>query len=283
MSRSISTIEQSILDNIAADPILSVVCNSPSQTAGYRLLSYIVAVALGTEEGLNDIFQINVENVANSLPPGSLQWIYNNAMNIFQYSSTNPQIIQLSTTTFTPFYNVIDSTLRIIKNCSVSQGNLNSVNIKVAKAGPVILTAPELAALQSFFNNIKPAGIIYNCVSYNADQIKFGCKVSYVAARSGSISNDLLNAYNLYLNTLKFDGKIILLDLVIALRSVNGVIDVVINNAVIRPDVIPYGGGIISVNNNTWLVPEITTYAGYVKDETTSGQDFLSLLVLDPR
>ena len=281
MRRTIQQIQNSILTAIQNDPVLSGL-NSTSQVAIYRLWTYIIATAMSTEESLNDQFKIDTENISKYLAPATPSWIQNQVF-LFQYSNANPQVVQLDTVNFTPYYTIINNAYKIVTNCSVNNGYLNTVNIKVAKGpttAPIPLTNSELSALNYYLQLIKPSGLVYNCISTNADRLKMGVTVKYLGVYSSTIRTNLLNTYTNYLQNLPFNGSIVLIDLVIALRQVPGVIDIVVNNVVARADAISYPYGTTMINSNQWITPEYTTYSGYMSDENTSGQDFLSLLIL---
>ena len=64
MARSVSLIQQQMLDNIAADATLSTLLTSTSKRAVYRLFTFIVAVAINALEQLIDIFTASVEATA---------------------------------------------------------------------------------------------------------------------------------------------------------------------------------------------------------------------------
>ncbi len=278
MARSITSIQNQILAAIAADPDLSAL-NSTSKVAIYNKLAFIIASSMAVEEQLNDQFKLDIEAIALTLPPGTPGWIQAITF-LFQYSSTTTQIPALNTNTFTPYYpSGTNTAYQIITNCSVTNGLLNSVIVKTAKAGPTQLATTELLALQYYLNLVKPAGIIYKAISLAPDKIKCGITVKYRGIYSSTIANSLLLAYNNYLQSLPFDGIIYLDELLNAFR-IQGVINVTLNNVVIRPDTISYPGGSVLVYNNDWLIDSYSTKAGFLIDETTSGQDFLSNLNL---
>ena len=284
MARSVSTIQNSILSAIAADPNLSAL-NSTSQTAIYNLWAYIVASSQAYEEQLNDQFTSEIESMVTKLAPATKPWIQANVFK-FQYSNAVPQIIQFDATSYAPYYTTINAGLQIITNCSITEGPVNIVNVKVAKGGTTATTAQplsvtELSAFQFYLNQIKPAGIIYNAISIAADRLWTQATVYYNGAYSAVISANLLTAYNNYLNTIPFGGGIKLVDLTLALRNVIGVNDIVIQNMQARPLSTSFGFGYQLVDKYTVDVfPEYITSAGYIIDEDTVGYDFLSQLTL---
>lgn len=283
MARSVSLIQSSILAAVAADPTLSAL-NSPSKTAIYRLWSFIIATEMAYEEQLQDKFITEVETIVSRLAPATSRWIQDRSFK-FQYSSTVPQIIQFDPITLAPYYTVENDSYKIISNCSVSNPSLNIVNIKVAKGTittPVPLSADELDAFQFYMNQIKPAGIIYNCLSITSDKLRTECTVYFNGSYSGVIRSSLLTAYNNYLTNIPFGGSIKLVDIILALRNVPGVNDIIINNMTARSNSTSFGGGTSLVSSNTVINPEYSTVAGYIIDETESSNDFLTLLTLIP-
>lgn len=283
MARSVTSIQQSILTSVANDTTLSGL-DTPSQVSIYRQWAFITAVAQALQEQLQDSFVTEVEDVALTLAPGSLPWIQEQAFK-FQYSQSNPQVIQFNTTTFAPYYPVVNTSYQIVTNCSVlSTTTVGIVSIKVAKGStaslPIPLNTQELSALQYYFNQIKPAGIIYNCASTPADKLYSVFSVKYQGAYAGVIQSTLLAAYNSYLFNIDFGGVIRVDEIVSTLRTVPGVINVVCNTMTARQDSTAFGGGTSMVTGDDWIVSEYTTVAGYIVDETTSGQDFISNLNL---
>lgn len=282
MARSVNQIQSSILSAIQADPNLMF---SPSETSIQRLWSFYIATNQAYQEQLNDQFTSDVESTINKLAPGTLPWIQANAKK-FQYSATVPQIIQFDSVTFAPYYTTVNTSYQIISNCSVTNGTLNSVNVKVAKgsAGSLAqpLTTDELSAFQFYLKQIEPAGINYIAISIPSDKLMCRTTVYYQSVYSATISDNLYNAYKAYLNNIPFGGGIKIVDLIAALRAVEGVRDVVINDAVARANSVPFGGGTVLVNANTWAtLPEYQTLSGYIAPEDTGGYDFISLLTLN--
>lgn len=288
MARSISLIESSILQAIASNPVLSAL-NSPSQAAIYTQIAYIIATSQGLEEQLNDQFVSEVEDIVNVLAPCTSGWIQQQAFN-FQYSLTNPQIIQFSTASFTPYYPIVNPSYQIVEYCSVQQQGPGVVIIKVAGGAsgsvPQQLTTPQVQALQYYFNQIKPVGLNYNVLSLPSDRLYSVFTVTAYGAYSSNMASNLLSAYNSYLGSINFGGTIKFVDILIALRQVTGVIDVKCINMTARPNSTTFGGGTVMVSSST--VEGTTTYgqseyvcaAGFISDEL-SPNDFLTNLTIN--
>ena len=290
--RSVAQIDQSIITAIQADPVLGPLLTSTSTVAIWRLLAYIIATSQALEEQLALQYQSDVEVVAAESAPATAQWIRNQAFN-FQYSASDPQIIQFNTTTFAPYWPVINPSYRIVTRCSVKNGIVGHVRVKVATGTtPTPLTTDQLNAFISFMNYIKPCGIIYDYISVPADRLYCNSNITYQGAYSGTIGANLLNAYNAFLANLPFDGVFRLSDLEVALKAVPGVIDIEFINVNLRTYLVPFpvGGPFNIVNNYTerFILSATTSFqafSGYIEDENTSspsGADFLSSTNLIP-
>jgi hypothetical protein len=283
MARSVSSIENSILTQVADNPVLSGL-DTPSQVSISKLWAFITAVSQAVQEQLQDQFVSEVESIALTLAPGSLPWIQEQAFK-FQYSQSNPQVIQFNTSTFAPYYPTVNTSYQIVTNCSVlNTTTVGIVSIKVAKGAttsvPTPLDSQELSALQYYFNQIKPAGIIYNCASTAADKLYSVFSIKYQGAYSGVIQSTLLAAYNSYLFNIDFGGVIRVDEIVSVLSTVPGVVNVVCNEMVARQDSVAFGGGTVLVTGDDWIQSEYITVAGYIVNEVTSGEDFISKLNL---
>jgi len=201
----------------------------------------------------------------------------------FQYSVTDPQVIQLIDTV--PQYPVVDPTKRIITGCSVTTAIDSTVNIKVAKGNPYVsLDALELAAAQSMITTIGIAGVDYVVTSGNADRLYISADVYYKGQYSAIIAQttkDTLDAYFQTLSQINFNGSLKMTDLENTIRSITGVNDVVLINVVGRPDsptpanplTNPYG--VYYIQNKTTMNRLFNPSAGYIIGEDVAGYTFL--------
>lgn len=270
MARTVSDIQQQMLDNIAADATLSTLLTSTSKRAIYRLYTYIVAVAINALEQLIDIFTASVEATAAAASPATPSWLQAQIFN-FQYSATTPQVIQLIN--FAPAYPIVDPTLRIISRCSVTTNLSNSVIIKVATGTtPSALSAPQLAALQAYVNEIGIAGVIYSCISNASDKLYVQANVYYKGQYSAVIQANVIAAINTFLAAIPFNGQMKISDLEEAIRSVEGVNDVVLVNVKARDNGTAFASGNYLVQAQQTIGRLWPTIAGYMIAETTSGQ-----------
>ncbi len=284
MARSTATIQQQILDNIAADTTLGPALTSTSKRAIYRLLAFIMAVAINVLEQLIDIFTAEVELVAASAAPATEAWLQKNIL-AFQYSATNPQIIQF-TAGLAPYYPTVDATLQIVSRCSVNTTNANQVLVKVATGNPpAALTASQVAALQAYLsppNGIGIAGVSYSVTSGNPDNLYVKATIFYQGQYSAIIQANVIAAIAAYLAAIPFDGVVRVSDLEGAIKAVAGVNDVAFVDISARADGTAFGSGTYLVQSGTLLSRRWNTIAGYIIPETTSGQDLANTLTFIP-
>lgn len=270
MARQISEIQQQMLDNIAGDSVLGTLLTSTSRRAIYRLFTYIVAVAINALEQLIDIFTANVEATAAAAAPATPAWLQAQILK-FQYSTTNPQVIQLIN--FAPAYPIVDETLRIITRCSVTTNLSNNVVVKVATGEPpAALDNSQLAALQAYVNEIGIAGVIYNVTSEASDKLYVQANVYYQGQYSAVIKTNVVAAINAFLSSIPFNGQMKITDLEDAITSVEGVNDVVLVNVKARANATAFANGSYLVQNQLAIGRLWSTIAGYMVGETTSGQ-----------
>ena len=270
MARSIATIQNELISNIQADSVLSVNLTSTSKRAIWNLWTYVIAVSINILEQLMDVFKTNTEATVALSAPNTALWLQNQIF-LFQYSASNPQIIQLIN--LVPSYPVVDSTLRIISRCSVKTTIANQVNIKVATGTtPAALTSGQLSALQSYVNQIGVVGVTYNAISGNADQLYIQAQIYYQGAYSAIIQANVISAINTFLANLPFDGSVKVSDIELTIKSVSGVNDVQFVNVAARDDGTPFSGAIYLVQNYTNASRLWNTVSGYIIPETTTGQ-----------
>lgn len=272
MARQISDIQQQMLDNIAADSTLGGLLTSTSKRAIYRLWTYIVAVAINALEQLIDIFTASVEATAAAAAPATPSWLQAQILK-FQYSATNPQVIQLIN--FAPAYPVVDETLRIITRCSVTTNLSNSVIVKVATGEPpAALSSPQLAALQSYVAQIGIAGVIYSVTSDASDKLYVQANVYYQGQYSAVIKENVANAIENFLASIPFNGQMKISDLENAMKAVEGVNDVLLVNVKARKNSDSLASSNYLVQNQQIIGRLWSTVAGYMVGETTSGSTF---------
>lgn len=277
MARSIAVIKAEMDAQQALEPSLSGL-DSTSQTSIAELMKYIVASAIFLEETLLDIFKSEVQAIVDNYAVGTTQWLQQQVLK-FQYSATNPQIVQL--VNFVPGYNPVDETLRIITRCSVVTGGNRIVNIKVAKSEPPeVLTSSELASLRSYLTDIQFAGVQHNVTSNVSDKIYIEGIIYYNGSYSSVIEANVIAAINQYLTEIPFDGIVRASKIEDIIQSVPGVIDYNIRNLGVRADNSSYE--YLVLNGDTVKITQ-TLYSGYVIEETNIGSTFTDTLTFTPQ
>jgi hypothetical protein len=275
MARSIQTI-QSEMDIIQATQSGLSSLNSPSTTSIYTLWKYITSSSIWIHETLWDLFKVELETIVSNAPVGTVKWLQNMVFN-FQYDSSNPQIVQL--VDFTPSYNPIDPTLRIVTRCSTKTTPGRLVTVKVAKSEPPsALSLAELNSLKGYLNDISFAGVQYIVTSSPADKLYLDAEIFYNGQYASTISANVISAVEDYLKNIPFDGEIRISKLEDAIQSVIGVTDVIINDMALRADATSFGSKTYLVQTNTTIFNKYPTNAGYIVQETTTGETFLDKL-----
>lgn len=279
MARSISEIHAGLIADFQAQPELAA-ANSTSNRAVWRLFLYVQAVGIMLLEQIIDVFKAETEDKISKAIPNTAAWLTDRVFK-FQYSSTNPQVIQLID--LVPQYAVYAPELQIVSRCSVVSTLSNRVIIKVAKnEPPVKLTAPEVSALQDYVTTIGAVGVTYSATSTDPDRIYIKADVFYSGQYSSVISDSVQAAINNYLASLPFNGQIKVSDIEIAIRSANGVSDCLISDLIIRGSATPFASGTHLIQDKTTISRIFQSIAGYVVAEDTVGQTLDDSLTFVP-
>ena len=234
MARSTQQILSQIKQQVTANiPQL----NSPSDTAIYNLWEFISANSQNTFEVDLDNYISQINAVANSTPAGTTQWIASKIKQ-FQYSLTNPQILQFDTNNLTFYYPTITSYLQIVSQVSVTVIN-NTISIKVAKTVNNILTQlsnDELSALVAYASIVLFAGINYSVVSLpnailgfvpaTTGQTKAGLVVYYDSQYTNITVSYIQQQINLFLQSIPFNGVFYFSKFLSFMTAIDGVIDI---------------------------------------------------------
>lgn len=283
MARSISLIKSQIISEKNNQAALSGL-TSTSQSSIYNLWAYIVAVAINLLEQIIDLKTLFIESKLSANSVASDAWLQTKAFE-FQYSSSNPQVVQL--VNFAPTYNPVDPTLRIITRCSVKTTGQRVVEVKVAKSDPpVALSSPELSAFQGYLTQggdgtiagkgtgIAYAGVQIRAVSRDSDKVYLKATITYNGQYYNVIQTNVIAAINSYLSNIDFGGMLKVLSIVDAIQSVAGVKDIIIDDLAIRADGTAFASKTYLIQSRTQYFTTYPIYAGYAVGETTSGETF---------
>jgi len=212
MARTVADVQQQIQTTLVANMATIGVTIDTTQWSKFnilRMLCFVFAVCAAYIEQLMDVLINNIETQVNQASAASNLWVQSKMFQ-FQYSATNPQILQVINTVTQ--YPVIDTTLQIVSGCSVASTVPNIVTIKLATGNPfTALTTPQLAAVQGYINQIGTSGIVYQCQSANADYIYIIANIYYNGQYASVINANVTAAINAFLqsqSTVNLNGVI---------------------------------------------------------------------------
>jgi len=213
---------------------------STSKVAIWRLICWIVAVAVWTHELLWDIFEAEIDAKILDAIPGSDRW-YVEMIKEFQYGDTQTWDGE------SYVYDPVDTTAQIIEQAAVQVSN-GILIVKIAKSdgasGLTQLSAAEEAAFESYLDDNKFAGTLTRIINDTPDLLQLEYNV-YVDNSiiynddtnpadplNGSLYSDptsfpVVDAITDYIQTLDFNGIFRVVKLTDAIQSVTGVTNVV--------------------------------------------------------
>jgi len=276
MARKISTIKEAIRVEKNSGTVLDNILfaeEGGSRVGVLNNVADVVSVAINVHEQIFDELKKEVNQIAANAIPSTENWL-NQKVKEFQYSAEIPQFIQFIDNV--PKYEIVDTTLRIITRSSVLSVGNGRVTVKAGKSEPPVkLAAGELTALQQYVSDIFGAGPFIVVISRDADKIYIDADIYYNGQFVDSIQDSVKLALTNYLNTLPFDGVILISKLQDAIQGVEGVNDVVINEVRARGDNTIFSNA--SIVTRQW-----TTLSGYAIEEDESGNtwnDTLNFIV----
>jgi len=204
-----------------------------SQTGLANAFAYLHALASNLLSQLFDKFQSDITTELALNVAAVPLWIKKKVM-LFQ---TGYQA-KIDEDTFIVGYDEINEDARIVTQASVKTAVNGQVNIKVAKGGdnPEALTAPELTELSAYYELFNPAGITFQFISRDADRLYVKAQIYYNGQYDSVIEATVTLAIESFLASLPFDGNMIVSDLERAIRLVEGVTDVVLENVYARAE-----------------------------------------------
>lgn len=274
MARTIQSIQNQIIASKNSYAELNGL-DSPSQVSIWRLWTYIQAVSISFLEQILDLFKVEIEAKLVNHVAGAKNWIKNNIL-LFQYSSTDPQIVEISDE-YIISYPVVNTNLQIIKQVAIEVLDNNVIQIKVAKnSPPEKIDNFEKSALIAFLSEIMPAGIQTMLYSENPDKIYIEGNIYYNGMYSAIIQANVELAINNYLENLPFGGKFVVQELEAAILAVAGINDINISRIQARRDnqIFSYAENnpiyVLEGTINDVNVRNYSSYAGYLVTETTT-------------
>lgn len=207
--------------------------SSSSKVGIWRLWLFLVAVGHYTLEVMMDAFITEAEDISKRNAFGTKPW-YGDKLLAFQYGFTpvfdsNNYTYEYADTTSS---GAIAS--RIINKVSVKEVKnmaFNTVLMKVAtETAPntfAPISAPQLVAVDSYMDKIKPPGVKTQIQSFAGDLFRGNFKVWYdgtlIAVDFQTSFEDTLK---LFLKNIPFDGVLHIDDLIVALKKIPGLINI---------------------------------------------------------
>jgi hypothetical protein len=211
-----------------ADPKLQGL-TSTSQSALWRLMLWIVAVAQSYIEDLFDVFKFEVSQIAATAQVANLAW-YQQEILKFQLGDN----LNFINTRYQ--YAAIDEAKKIVKRCVVVEDANGRLTVKVAKLNGqnlLPLSISEQQALVSYIKKIRIAGTRFVLVSTNGDILKIALSVYFdPIILQATIKENVEKSISDYIKNLPFNGEFLISRLVDNIQKVEGVKDVVIGNVV---------------------------------------------------
>lgn len=274
MARSIEEIKQQLIDTKDSLSALSGL-TSNSQVAVYNNIFHTVAVEISILEQLIDSYIAQIETIINAQAIGTPPWLRAKILE-FQYGD----YVELDTTDFSIAYPEVNEALKIITRCSVTEAGNLVVQAKVAKSDPpVALSGAEVTALEDYLEVISPVGTQINVISLSSDKLYIEGTVYYSGQYSSVISTNVEAALSSYMENLSssenFDGIVKATDVVDAIRTVEGVEDVQIEEISARPNLTVFASRTVIFSLSSSVnIREYTTASGYIVEETESGETF---------
>jgi hypothetical protein len=285
MPRTTDEIIESMSEEQALHPELSTI-NSTSATAIYTLWKGVIARVQVYLEQLFDAKRDEIEAILNQSVPPSLQWFRTKAFE-FQYDATIPQVMELID--LIPRYSVVDESKRIITRAGVVGVVGGSVEVRLAKnEPPEKLTSPELSAVQAYFISsgdgtnqavgIGYGGQVVTCVSYDPDLMQLTATITYDGKYASTFPAQALAAIEGYISNVGVAATFRTNDLINAIESVDGFVDIFINELGCRSAATAFASRTKLVDADETQFTSYDVIAGYMIGETTGGSTLADTL-----
>jgi len=220
MARSIEQIKQSITGNLMTSLNLST-----SATAEWKVWVHAVSYAIYAFEVILDLFKKEMEDVANTVVPGSLTW-YSEMCYRFQYGHE----LLFNRTTAELYYETEDQGAKVVKIASVKEID-RTLLIKVAtknEEGTIVpLSDIQLLNFKNYIDSIKFAGSVTEVVSTEPDIVRYDVKVYYDPAMpTPTLEENIMASLDTFRTEQWFGGMIYSQGFIDAIMRVPGVITV---------------------------------------------------------
>ena len=273
MARSIADIQAAIAADRAARAELAGL-TSPSATAIYKLMEYVMAVALWVHETLWDRFLADVNALIAAAPAGTPGWYAARALE-FQLGDTLSILPNGK-----PGYAAGTTGAKIVTRATAKENDLTGkLFIKVAKNGTTAgtlaaLLPAELVQVQGYFARLRFAGTRLEVVSRDADRLQLTATIYYDPLLNVPMfTAAVVLAIQNYLAQLDFAGLIYVAKIEDAIQAVPGVQDVQLVRVAART----------GTAAPTHIPRVYETAAGYIVTEDTPGLTLADTLTFLPQ
>lgn len=272
MARTIPEIQAAIAADRATRLELAAL-TSPSATAIYRLIEYVVAVAHWVLETIFDRHEADVNAKLARARPGTAKW-YADQLKKFQQGD------QVLVDDEGIHYPAGSSGLKLVTQATAKENfTANQLFLKLATddatapGGLRALTAPEMVQVRAYVTEIRYPGTRIIFTTGDADRLKVRAEVFYDAlADVAALKAAVRAAVRLYLANLDFDGQVFLSKIEDAIQGVTNVKDVQLVS--------------VTARNGTGAAVTITrvyeTVAGYIVEDDAAGAGFLDTITFTP-
>ena len=218
---------------------------STSKVAIWRLIFYIAAVAIWTHEKLFDSHKQEITDLIAAQRLGSLQWYVAQAKK-YQHGDS----LSWNDSTYRFEYIALNSDKQIISQAAAIEVGGKLV-VKVAKngtSGLVPLSSAEKTAFSEYMDKIKFAGTRVQVITEQADDLQLDMHVVYDPLVLSNTGESFENAGSFpveaavknFIQYLPFNAALVINELEVAIKQVEGVNDVIIKDAQARFGSIPF-------------------------------------------
>lgn len=229
MARTIQTIQDGMIASIQADPVLSGL-TSTSAVAIWRLLTYVVAVAIWALENILDITMSQQTAYIKQIKIHSLTW-YANYGKKFQFGSSLPWgEVDYDNSGLTDAQIEAQQVVKYCVCVKVPSGLMVKVaGLTGGNLAPISATAQT--AFEAYMFRISAAGDNLLFKNQDSDSLKLNIQIFYDALifdpfgqrLDGTANTPVQDAIDAFLKGMDFNTKFVPEDLVDALQLVEGV------------------------------------------------------------
>lgn len=199
---------------------------SPSNTAIWRLILYVIAYAVGVSERLWDVYSSEVNARIEAIIPHRPKWYVDKVLDFMLDTTLIPDTDRYDTSSMT---DEEVRAARVVRHATANESTAASLLIiKVAgedkdgKRAPLSVEAAE--QLSAYIGEIKDAGVRYSLVNQEADTFNCEIDIYYDPMKSdATVEADCRTAIADYIENLPFNGEYTNMALIDRLQAVNGV------------------------------------------------------------